>query len=79
MTSFLGMPFGYVRHIYFPAIQWERVKRYLVSVRRPLRTATLTWGFEICTRLLPSSLLIQTPCAPERTDAKVMRFPSGEY
>ena len=36
-------------------------------------------GFEICTRLLPSSLLIQTPGTPDRSDARAMRFPSGEY
>src|SRR5579859_1828512 len=37
------------------------------------------WGFEICTRLAPSSLLIQTPCRPDLKDTKAMRFPSGEY
>src|SRR6266851_2048550 len=32
------LSFGHVRYIYLPAVSRMRVKRYLVSVRRPLRT-----------------------------------------
>jgi hypothetical protein len=39
--QFYRLYFGHVSYIYFPVVSGMRVKRYLVSVRRPLRTATL--------------------------------------
>ena len=71
MTSFLRLPFGHVGHIYFPAGPGEASQT--LSCFRPATIADChsdRWGFEICTRLLPSSLLIQTPGTPERKDCK---------
>jgi hypothetical protein len=76
--SFLGDSIQYVSYVNLPAVVRERIERHLFAVRRPLGSAAQVVGLETWTKLLPSTLLIQTPTTPDRTDAKTMRFPCGE-